>query len=94
MGEEAMNIQLHIERLGFDGLTLSAGQRVQVQAAVEAELSRLFAAGNIAPALLSGGSFPELSVAGLHVPQNGDPTQLGAQIAQTLYRGLGGGWQR
>jgi hypothetical protein len=39
-----MNISVHIERLVLDGLFVSHGQRPLLQAAVEAELTRLLTA--------------------------------------------------
>ena len=38
-----MNINLHIERLMLDGLSIASGEAALVQMAVEAELGRLLA---------------------------------------------------
>jgi hypothetical protein len=85
-----MNIHLTIERLILDGLPIDASQRDLVQAAVETELARLFADGTLSPSLLNGGAFPSLSVDAIQLTQGGGPAQIGAQVAQALYGGIGG----
>ncbi len=42
-----MNINLHIERLVLDGITLSPGESPLLKAAVEAELTRLLMSGGV-----------------------------------------------
>lgn len=84
-----MNINLHIERLILDGLPLSPAHRAQVQAAVEAELSRLLTAGGLHHALQSGLAVPSLRADDLRLNADTHPTQLGQQIAQAVYGGIG-----
>jgi hypothetical protein len=86
-----MNIHLSIERLILDGLPIDASQRGLVQTAVETELARLFAEGALSPGLLNGGAYPTLAVDAIQLTQGGDPAQIGAQVAQALYGGMGGG---
>jgi hypothetical protein len=82
-----MNINLQIERLILEGVDLSPRQRRQLQAAVEAELSRLLSENGLPPSLQNGGTIPKLP-ASLNVTQNSNPTQMGEQIAQSIYGGL------
>lgn len=81
-----MNINLHIEQLVLDGLPLMPGQGPAVQAALEAELSRLLAERGMGN--LSGGAVPQLSVPSIQLSPAGPPAQWGRQIARTLYDGL------
>jgi hypothetical protein len=83
-----MNVTLHIERLVLDGLDVRPGDRPRLQAAVEAELARLLGEGGIAPGLAEGGAVPALR--GGTVQAGGGGSQLGTQIAQAVYGGIGG----
>ena len=84
-----MNIELHIERLILDGLTVEPGQRAEVQAAVEAELTRLLATGELNPELLSSGAVRSLGAREIHVTNQTTPAQLGNHIAQAVHGGIG-----
>ena len=84
-----MNIQLHIERLILDGVTLGPGQRVLVQAAVEAELTRLLAANGLDPTLATGGALPRVQANSIHLAAPSQPANLGNQIAGAVYSGIG-----
>ena len=85
-----MNINIHIERLILDGLPISQRQRPQVQAAVEAELSRLLAADGLASHLQSGGALSHLKGGNIQLTHHSDPNTLGQQIARSVYNGIGG----
>jgi len=84
-----MNIQLHVEQLVLDGLSLTASQGPLVQAALEAEMSRLLAEGGLAPGLLSGGTLPGLPAASIELAPQSDPATIGRQIAQSVHGGIG-----
>jgi hypothetical protein len=83
-----MNINLHIERLVLDGVNITPGQRHILQASVETELTRLLNDGGLAPGLAQGTALSRLSTRGIHITDN-NPTQLGRQIAQSVYGGIG-----
>ncbi len=83
-----MNVTLHIERLILDGLDVRPGDRPRLQAAVEAELSRLLGEGGIAPGLAEGGAVPALRGGNVQAG-GGDSVRLGTQIAQAVYGGIG-----
>ena len=85
-----MNINLHIERLILDGVNIAPGQRHLLQASVETELARLLADGGLSPSLY-GGRRPAVDVAtnGIQLASGNDPVQLGQQIAQSVYGGIG-----
>lgn len=84
-----MNIHLHIERLILDGLPIGAGQGALVQAAVEAELSRLLVQGGIAPSLQSDGAVPSVRAEAIQLTAQSTPAQMGQQIAHSVYAGMG-----
>ena len=84
-----MNINLHIERLILDGVDIPSGQRPLVQAAVEAELTRLLTAGGLSPALTGGGTLHRVSTNAIQLTNDAGPTDLGRQIAGSVYGGIG-----
>ena len=83
-----MNVNLHIERLILDGLTVSPAERPLLQAAVETELTRLITDGGLSPALQEGGARPSLRAGGMELQGGENPTNLGTQIAQAVYKGM------
>lgn len=84
-----MNINLHIERLVLDGIPLSPGERPLLQAAVEAELTRLLLNGGLSDALQSGGALYNVRTADIQLVSNESAARLGDQIAGAAYGGIG-----
>jgi hypothetical protein len=89
-----MKIDLHIERLILDGLPIDPGQRAEVQAAVEAELTRLLMTGGLNTGLLAGGALPSLRGAPIQLTNESNGERLGTQIAQSVHGGLQGGSEK
>ena len=83
------DIHLHIERLILDGLPIEHGQGPHVQAAVEAEMTRLLTENGLAEHLQSGGALPRLNAHAIQLAPGASPAQLGQQIAQSVFGGLG-----
>ncbi|MDO9164089.1 MAG: hypothetical protein Q8N35_15345 [Methylococcaceae bacterium] len=83
-----MNITLHIERLILDGVNIAPDQRHLLQASLTLELTRLLTQGGLAANLIEGVAMPKLSANGLQLTGN-NPTQLGQEIAQSVYGGIG-----
>jgi len=83
-----MNIRLHIDRLVLEGLPVTRSQGPLVQAAVEAELSRLMSEGGLAQELASGGAVPSVPADGINLA-GGSPANIGRQIARAVYGGIG-----
>ena len=81
-----MTIHLHIERLVLDGF--DAGDPRQLQAALQAELTRLLAQGGLAPALVGGTRLASLTLAPATV-QTAMGESTGRQIAAAVYGGIG-----
>ncbi len=84
-----MKINISIERLILDGISIPHHQRPSLQSAVEMELSRLIEAGGLSPGLMSGGAMAGLEAGDLRLPGDGDPARLGRQIARSVFAGIG-----
>lgn len=84
-----MNIKLHIDRLVLDGVNIAPGQHHVLQASVETELIRLLTNGGLAPSLAQGTAVPRLSAGAMQLTSTSSPTELGQQIAQSVYGGIG-----
>ena len=85
-----MRVVVHIERLVLEGLDLSPRQRLQLGAALSAELSRLIEAGGLHGELRAGLAMPRLDAGTLRLDPTCDSRALGEQLAQALYtNGLG-----
>jgi len=85
-----MNIELHIERLVLDGLQVEARDRAHLQAAVEAELTRLLTTGGLRSELLAGGALRSLGAGEIQATHGSTALHLGNQIAQAVHSGIGG----
>lgn len=82
-----MNLKLHINNITLEGLSVPRGQRPQLQAAVAAELSRLFTTHGIPKTVQQSGHIPAIST-NLAMTGNPTPTQMGQQVAQSIYTHL------
>lgn len=80
-----MNINIDIEKLSLEGMPISPSQTRLLQAAVAAELERLLANEGLPDNLFSGGVVPGGAI---QVKPGTNPTQMGQQIAQEIYRGM------
>jgi hypothetical protein len=83
-------IELHIERLVLDGVPLGSGGAAALQAAVEAELTRLVTDGGLGPSVLSGGAHRVLRGGTVHAGPTTGAGELGTRIARAVHGGLGG----
>lgn len=84
-----MNINLHIDRLILDGVNTPYGQRHLLHASMRTELIRLFTEGGVSRGLANGGALPHVSTKRIQSANGNDPVQLGRQIAQSVYGGIG-----
>jgi hypothetical protein len=83
-----MNINLHIDRLVLDGLDFPPDQQHLLQTSVVHELTRLLSEGGLTPHFAGGIALARLSAGVIQVTDN-CPAQLGRQIAQSVYGGIG-----
>lgn len=84
-----MNINLHIERLILEGVVIAPGQRGLLQAALEAELTRLLSAGGLSPDLTGSGALLRVPANAIQLNKGVEPADLGRQIAGSIYGGIG-----
>jgi len=84
-----MNIDLHIERLILDGIDVPHHERPALQAGVTAELTRLLTEGGLQPGLTAGSAMAFARGNDLQMATDENPTQIGKQIAQSVYSGIG-----
>jgi len=84
-----MNINLHIERLILDGIDIAPEQGPVLQAAMESELGRLLTERGISPGLAQEVAVPRLSARDMQMASTSGPVELGQQIAQSVYGGIG-----
>ncbi len=82
-------IRLHVERLVLEDLDLRPGEAPRLRAALQAELTRLLAVGGLDPALMAGGAQPTRASAALDTEVGATPDALGADLARSIYAGLG-----
>jgi hypothetical protein len=81
------HLEIAIDRLvlhGFAGMDRAALGR-----AVEQELTRLLSASGLPPSFASGSDVPHMVTPPLKGETNTTPAALGAQIAASVYEGLG-----
>ena len=83
-----MNIKLRIERLVLEGLPLEGRGAEILRTSAEAELSRLLKQGGVDTWLRTGGAYPDLRVRPIQLDGSG-PSQIGKELARTLYGELG-----
>jgi len=84
-----MKINLHIEHLVLDGVSVEPHQRAELKAAVESELSRLLVSNGIGLDVQSGNSFRAIPGGLISIKYNQQLTNLWQQIGDAVYRGLG-----
>jgi len=83
-----MSINMYIERLILDGISIPHHQRPLLQAAVEQELTRLLVADGFSSSIMTGGTMSSITGNTIRLTSEGTPTNLGQQIAQAVYGGL------
>jgi hypothetical protein len=89
MQDAKPNIHLHIDRLILDGLPIERTQGPHVQAAVEAELARLLTENGLGATWEAGGAVPSVRASAIQLTSGSSPAQVGIQIAQSVYGGIG-----
>jgi hypothetical protein len=84
-----MRIELKIDRLVLDGLPVERSQGSLVKAAVEQELSRLLAAGDISGKMEFDASLPYLRGEEIAMQRGEEPQGIGRRIARAVYGEIG-----
>jgi hypothetical protein len=83
-----MKINMHIERLVLDGLSVSNYCQPMLRAALENELARLFTANGPGNHLLTPGAVSRISGGDIQQADESDPGHLGQQVARAVYEGV------
>ncbi|MGH8474299.1 MAG: hypothetical protein ACRER2_00760 [Methylococcales bacterium] len=84
-----MNINLYIERLVLDGVDIAAGHSHLLQTNVKSEMARLLTENGLSPSLAQGIALPRIAASKIRLNDINNPTQLGHQIAQSVYGEIG-----
>jgi len=84
-----LKITLHIGRLVLEGFDLSPIERRELQASLRAELGELIEANGLSAEFQRGIAMPAVKVSAIEAAGANRPRQLGRQIAQSLYSGIG-----
>ncbi len=82
------NINIHIDRIVLDGLSIPYHQQPLLKETVETELARLFTVNGLASGLQAGGAVSHISAGDIQLTDVNNPTDLGQQIASAVYEGL------
>jgi len=80
------SVQLHIERLVLEGLPVSRVQGPMVQAAMEAELTRLLSVEGLATT--ASRAEPHVPAGHIHLIPDGGPRSIGQQIGGAVHHVL------
>ena len=83
-----MNVNLHIERLVLDGLPVGSHEGPLVEAAIAAELTRMFAEGSFGAGVPRGRATPLVCAEAIRM-ESGGAEGLGVQIGQAVFGGIG-----
>ena len=84
-----MNINLHIDRLVLDGVSVAPHQRADLKAAVEVALRQQLANQGIGSAMQSNSHRRSVSGGAITIDNSHKPVSLGQQIGKAVYRGIG-----
>jgi len=84
-----MNINLHIERLVLDGISIDSNQRAEFKAAVETELMQQLVSQGIGSTIQSNNNRHLVSGGSISIENIRKPESLGQQIGAAVYRGIG-----
>jgi hypothetical protein len=83
-----MTIRIQINQLVLDGTPVQRQEAPVIVRAVEKELTRLLSEGGLSQNLASGGEYPEIRAGRMKITSN-NPREIGKEIAQAVYGGIG-----
>ena len=83
-----MNVYVHIDRLILEGVPVDFAGRPALQAAVEAEIGRLFAERGVAPGLFAGGARAEAPAGAVSLPGGVGAEDWGREIGRAVHGGI------
>ena len=77
-----MKINLHIERVVLDGLSVAPQQAALVESALRDELAQWLSRGELSSELMAGGALSSVPASPIQLAKDTAPLQLGEQIAR------------
>jgi hypothetical protein len=80
-------INIHIDRIVLDGITLSAHDEPRFREVLQTELHRLITSEGLPGTFDNGANVPRVS-SEMGTPAQSNPTRLGTQLAQATYKGM------
>jgi hypothetical protein len=80
-------VNIHIERLILDGLSIPYHHQEKFQAAVETELRNQFT-NNLPESLMQCRALSEISAGDIQITDASDPVCLGQEIGRAVYEGV------
>jgi len=83
-----MKVNIHIQRMVLDGISIPQHQQASFQAAVETEITRLFAVNGPKDSLMTGGAIAGIAGHDIRLAPEAEPEVLGRQIGRTIYEGI------
>lgn len=83
-----MNINLHIERLSIEGISVPHQHRTLLQATIESELSQLLAMNGLPSMSMKRSMRTNWSDGTIQLSEENNPFILGQQIAQAVHTGI------
>jgi hypothetical protein len=81
------DVSIHIDRLAIEGLPITSAQGVQLQQALQTELTRLIQ-GEGGSLAVQSAHLPTLAIPAITVASPFSPADLGRQVARSLYTNL------
>jgi hypothetical protein len=85
------DVDLHVERLVLDGLSLDADAGQRLRAVMETELSRLLTEHGLPGSLQAGAEIASLNAGRVSLGSSARPESAGTDIAKAVYGGLSRG---
>jgi hypothetical protein len=82
------NLNLQIDHLVLHGFP--AGDLHLIHATIQQELTRLFTEQGVPPSLMQGGGVNQVNGGSFEMTVGAKADAIGAQIAQSIYGGMGG----
>jgi hypothetical protein len=83
-----MRIDVHIERLVLDGLPVTTAEGPHIRAALEGELARLLASGDVSRQFATGGALPRIDSPQIGLTPRQPPDAIGRAVARSVHAGI------
>ena len=89
-----MSINLHIEKIVLDGVSLESHQHGMLKQALQAELTRLLASEGLGAIATGDMALRSVHAQSIEFNKGDNASQLGNQVAQAVHESIGRGIRR